>query len=67
MYNFNDINLAQERYQEMVKTVELNAKYDRDESGISTINKRQHTSWKTQLQNVLTPLFGRKNALQRTR
>ena len=57
MLNPNDIRLEQERYQELVRAIELQAKADRDETGLSPVKpslKEQLITWKSSLQHGLT-------------
>ncbi len=68
MYNFNDLQLAQERYEEMVHNVELSASYNRDESGATPVRVDfwdKVALWKASLQRRLNPLTNRKRFVQR--
>ncbi len=70
MYNFNDIQLARDRYEEAVRDVEISMSYKRDESGAAPPRanfSEQVAEWKEFLHKMATPFSRRPKAYQRVR
>ncbi len=70
MYNFNDIQIARERYEEAVRDVEIAMSYKQDGSGIVPLRasfSEQVAGWKEFLQRMVNPLIRRRRAIERIR
>ncbi len=70
MYNTNDIQLARERYEELVHSVEVATSYKRDESGAVPVGVsfgEKLMSWKASLRRVLHLSSNQKEGLQQIR
>ncbi len=68
-YNQFDIKVAQEQYQEVVRSVELAASAKREEMDAVASDEAnvQSLGWKTFVQQGMQTLTGRRRALARTR